>query len=282
MTPPFASVLSRNQKHRRCSRCFKTFDADNPTMKRLRCTGCPADGASFYCSRECQVADFVTHRHECKKKGTKSLSYAVQTFTQVHGEDGITFPLDEYWLARKTYHLLMFNAKSDGGDISGLVPPLPASLANLVENALPEDAVLAECVAASVCAVQKGAVAESQRADLVKFFASLLAKFRANNFGVLSDLQNCIGSAVYQVGAILNHSCAPNCVLVYGDSTDDHEEQVQKIVVIEDIKEGSELCHSYVELCQPTAARRSHLLSNYGFECSCPKCEVEQLSGEER
>ncbi|GMH66777.1 hypothetical protein TrST_g7484 [Triparma strigata] len=269
LTSPFASSLHRSQKTRRCSRCFKPFSS--PSTQRLKCTGCPANGETYYCGRICQVADFVTHRYECKKKGPRALQAAVEKFVLTHGENGENFPLDDYWLLRKVYYMAVFMAKSDGGEMKGLVPKLPKKLEVLSEHECAEDRVLADSVAASVAALEKN-VEESDVTNLEEFFVRLLSKFRANNFGVLSDLQNVVGGAVFEKGAILNHSCSPNCVLVYERPEEEGEEMMQKIIVISDVKEGEELCHSYVELCQPTAERKRHLKVSYGFECSCRRC----------
>ena len=80
--------------------------------------------------------------------------------------------------------------------------------------------------------------------------------------------------ATLVLGAILNHSCSPNCVLVY-ERLEEGEEMLQKIVAIEEVKEGEELFHSYVELCQPTSERREHLNESYGFMCNCERCISE-------
>ena len=217
----------------------------------------------------------------------------MEKFVLTHGENGENFPLDDYWLLRKVYYMAVFMAKSDGGEMKGLVPKLPKKLEVLSEHECAEDRVLADSVAASVAALEKvrvgGAlklqrmhanlvrsppqnVEESDVTNLEEFFVRLLSKFRANNFGVLSDLQNVVGGAVFETGAILNHSCSPNCVLVYERPEEEGEEMMQKIIVISDVKEGEELCHSYVELCQPTAERKRHLKVSYGFECSCRRC----------
>ena len=156
LTSPFASSLHRTQKSRRCSRCFKPFSS--PSTQRLKCTGCPANGETYYCGRICQVADFVTHRYECKKKGPRALQAAVEKFVLTHGENGENFPLDDYWLLRKVYYMAVFMAKSDGGEMQGLVPKLPKKLEVLSEHECAEDRVLADSVAASVAALEKVSV----------------------------------------------------------------------------------------------------------------------------
>ena len=44
---------------------------------------------------------------------------------------------------------------------------------------------------------------------------ALLCRFRVNNFAIVDDVMSAAGAGVYPAGALLNHSCAPNCVLVY-------------------------------------------------------------------
>ena len=56
-----------------------------------------------------------------------------------------------------------------------------------------------------------------------------------------------IGAGCYPRAAILNHSCGPNCVLAFGEGGHLH---VRTAV---DVPAGAELCHSYTELCMPTA-----------------------------
>ena len=104
--------------------------------------------------------------------------------------------------------------------------------------------------------------------------AGLLAAFRANNFGVLDSLLHVVGAACYPTTALLNHSCAPNCVLTY----DGNRVEVRTLC---EVAAGTELCHSYVELCQPTAVRQRVLAEGYGFVCRCARC-VDGLSHDGR
>ena len=41
------------------------------------------------------------------------------------------------------------------------------------------------------------------------------------------------------------------------------------------IRSGEELCLSYVETSLPTAERKAHLLTHFGFECGCARCATE-------
>lgn len=70
---------------------------------------------------------------------------------------------------------------------------------------------------------------------------------------------------MYPQGALLNHSCSPNCILTY-------EGTVQVIRCIRSVSKGQELTHSYVDLCWPTSARQAHLSATYGFKCACTRC----------
>jgi hypothetical protein len=116
------------------------------------------------------------------------------------------------------------------------------------------------------------------KSSLVKQMENDLRRFRSNNFGITDAMMRVISSAVYPLGALLNHSCAPNCLLRFPIETQSTGEQQQRspplmeIVAAKDIDEGEELTHSYVELVAPKIVRQSTLASTYGFECECPRC----------
>ncbi|KAL1529541.1 hypothetical protein AB1Y20_000486 [Prymnesium parvum] len=95
--------------------------------------------------------------------------------------------------------------------------------------------------------------------------AEILACFRVNNFGITNELHRVVGAGCYPAAAILNHSCHPNCVLFFAGAN-------LQVRTCTDVLRGDELCHSYIELCQPTALRREELRSRYGFECACARC----------
>jgi hypothetical protein len=78
--------------------------------------------------------------------------------------------------------------------------------------------------------------------------SSLLERFACNDFSIWDELLISVGSGCYPLGAILNHSCEPNCVLSFSLST----EHRQVIRVIKDVRAGEELCHAYIDIAKPT------------------------------
>lgn len=74
------------------------------------------------------------------------------------------------------------------------------------------------------------------------------------------------GTAVYPVVSLMNHSCTPNCHVVYLSSN------TAVIVACCDIAAGEELCIQYVPVEGPVAQRQEELERRYGFRCSCPVC----------
>jgi len=117
----------------------------------------------------------------------------------------------------------------------------------------------------------------NSRAELEEQLECDLRRFRVNNFGVTDSMQRVVASGVYPLGALLNHSCAPNCLLRYDFTSTSCEgcrrqAPLMEIVASRDIQIGEELTHSYVELVSPMHARRTNLREIYGFDCHCAMC----------
>ena len=78
------------------------------------------------------------------------------------------------------------------------------------------------------------------------------------------------GLALYDCISKFNHSCNPNCVLVFDNNTG-------LIVTIRDIEIGEELTVSYYLLASypiPADERQSLLKKHYDFNCKCQNCKV--------
>ena len=103
---------------------------------------------------------------------------------------------------------------------------------------------------------------------------------------------------VYPCAALLNHGCAPNCVLRYelgaaanddgdGDGDGDatagrYHPPILVIVACRDVMAGEELRHSYVDLSLDTEARRARLFDTHGFVCECERCGTAGGGGDAR
>lgn len=115
------------------------------------------------------------------------------------------------------------------------------------------------------------------------------------------------GLAMYSTTCKMNHSCSPNILVSYLDTSsllstssafshltdnfnDNHhhhhhnllmrmEQQPPLILMwtaLKEIRKGDELCISYIQNDLPFEERQSELKQNYGFDCSCSKCTDEK------
>ena len=81
--------------------------------------------------------------------------------------------------------------------------------------------------------------------------------------------QEAVGIGLYPSGAMLNHSCVPNC-----DYLPAHDGRM-RFVTIREVAEGEELTVQYGDnLTSPTKERRADLAADYFFRCLCARCEA--------
>jgi len=256
---PFAAVLMRTHAHKYCAHCFFKFNDEGRPGKR--CTG----GCEFtyYCGRQCQGEHYrAMHKHTCKQFAV-TIEQAMQQYSR-GSSAGDDFPFEDFMLARAVYIVMC----QRGGisvkerEVDGLTPDEIVALCEGPANSAPieEEQLLASVIVASF------GFGGEQRAKATAFFTSLLLKFRHNNFGIQNELQQVIACGVFPTGAILNHSCDPNCILTYAGPK-------QIITTIKPVSEGEELFHSYTDICQPTAVRRESLFKTHGFKCDCGRCQ---------
>ena len=257
---PFATMLLRPHSHQYCAHCLAKFDQDKPGKRCLG--GCQY---TFFCGRECQKDHFSIHKHTCKKY-LRIMGGALQQYNSHFGMSGDEegFPLENFMLGRNVYirlcNLAGISVKDKRTDL-----PLPSDIEALCEgpNTPTQDSIY-EKILSTIIANSFGI----DHQDAINFFNRLLKKFRYNNFGIQNSLQTVIASGVFPKGAILNHSCDPNCILTYEGSL-----TMQVIRTIKPVSEGDELFHSYTDICQPTSVRQSRLMETYSIRCDCERCE---------
>jgi len=93
-----------------------------------------------------------------------------------------------------------------------------------------------------------------------------LCRFGCNNFELHDDYLFPFGYGTYPFSSLFNHSCFPNCVIMY-------QKNQQVIRAIRKIRKGEEICYSYIDSAMTTSVRRDLLLDKYFFKCFCEKCD---------
>ncbi|KAL7452754.1 hypothetical protein ACHAWC_004475 [Mediolabrus comicus] len=93
---------------------------------------------------------------------------------------------------------------------------------------------------------------------------------------------------VYPLSAMINHSCSPNAVKVFGripssclpNGTGLNEDiQGREVMIVHAnmaIAKGTEIMWSYIPPSNPLNERREALLSKFGFKCNCSRCVQEE------
>lgn len=109
-----------------------------------------------------------------------------------------------------------------------------------------------------------------------KSIRSIIGRNLTNAFGIWSPItaedeeREFFGFGVYASASYFNHSCLPNIEKIRVGRS-------YKFVASKDIASGDELCISYGIRNTDTVEQRRSCLSEWFFECACPKC-VKELS----
>ncbi|KAG7382709.1 SET and MYND domain-containing protein 5 [Phytophthora pseudosyringae] len=77
------------------------------------------------------------------------------------------------------------------------------------------------------------------------------------------------GTALFPIICTMNHSCDPNCTVLYTKNGDGH------VVAIRDIQKGEELCICYIDVDMDVQMREANL-REYKFKCFCSRCVQER------
>ena len=275
-------LLPSHRDGARCDACFAPGDS------LQRCVGCKQ---RYYCSTACQRLHWTTggHKANCKfEKGGRSLdpsvalcaallrreaALAAKTKTKTKTKKTKTKTKEEETI------LPPAAAWSDLLALTGREWPPPVKVAEPmeIEIEISAEASDAELLAAATEVRERVADVENSLLPPIE----LLALFRANNFAITTDTLVAAGSGVFPAAALLNHSCAPNCVVTFdlaaaaGGGTG--MPPVLSLRTVRPVAAGEELMHSYVAIGQPAAQRRAALFASHRFFCRCDRCESRLL-----
>ncbi|XP_071997292.1 histone-lysine N-methyltransferase SMYD3 isoform X3 [Engystomops pustulosus] len=104
-------------------------------------------------------------------------------------------------------------------------------------------------------------------------------KLTCNSFTISDGEMQDVGVGLYPSLSLLNHSCDPNCVIVF-EGTRLHLRSAKKI------PKGEELFISYIDVKMPSHMRQMQCQRQYCFTCDCSRCvskdkDEDMLSGNE-
>ncbi len=237
--------------------------------------GCPACGL-LYCCRACQSADWPLHRGaECG------------ALAGARGK-GRAFPPSLRLVARA------LRLVAAAGAPPPPLPPLgaldgalcaalrgPAGLLALAHNLerhgevlVEEFGALAPALAQLGCAdgASGSGSSDDGAAPAAGEVLRMFARARCAAFTLADAELRPWGVGFFPLGGALNHSCTPNCVVLFKPGRSGGGGVTQALRTVAPVAAGEQLTLAYVDVGLPTHLRRAALRAGYFFECGCPLC----------
>ncbi|KHG02872.1 Histone-lysine N-methyltransferase ASHR1 -like protein [Gossypium arboreum] len=232
---PYVCVPNNSLTESRCDGCFSKSN-----LKK-----CSACHVVWYCGSSCQKLEWKLHRLECqllakldkerRKSVTPTIRMMVKLYLRRKLQNGNVIPVT----AMDNYNLV--EALKDMSDIDEKQLLLYAQMANLVNLIL-----------------------QLPNND-IKEIAENFSKFACNAHTICDSELRPLGTGLYPVISIINHSCLPNAVLIF-------EGRLAVVRAVQHIPKDSEVSISYVETAASTITRQKTLKEQYLFTCTCVRC----------
>ncbi|KAL7118030.1 hypothetical protein ACP275_03G110000 [Erythranthe tilingii] len=237
---PYVAVPNKNKEspESKCEWCFSSN-----TLK-----ACSACRVVWYCSSNCQKSDWKFHRVECRtlskvdKERVKLLTPSVRLMVKL-------------CIRRKLEIEKIFPATV--ADNYKHVDALVSHMSEVEEKQLILYAQMANLV---------NLILQWPDSEInIKEIAENFSKLACNAHTICDSELRPLGTGLYPVISIINHSCLPNSVLVF-------EERLAVVRAMQNIPKGAEVTISYVEIAGSTITRQKSLKEQYFFTCSCSRC----------
>jgi len=189
---PFSWLLSISNWESMCATCFRK----DPSL--LRCSGCKK---FRYCSKTCQKNDWHVHKSVCPH------IYSILLSHNDSEVDDILILIQSLFASKSKSELctIIPHLNSIGRVVCGY-----SHFHAMSDYGSEYDTLHSDRRIVSIVSEISG-----YHHDVV---LKTLRLFRGNNFGIMDSLLSCVGVGVYPHAAILNHSCAPNCILRFSFS----------------------------------------------------------------
>ncbi|KAJ6398892.1 hypothetical protein OIU77_019619 [Salix suchowensis] len=240
-------VCVPNNTVSRCDGCFAS-----ESLKK-----CSACQAVWYCGSTCQKSEWKLHRLECialsrlEKEKRKAVTPSIRLMVRLY-------------LSRKLQNEMFIPASVT--DSCNFVEALVSHLKDLDEKQLVLYAQMASLVHLILQwpEINLKEIAEKllQGPQLILCCYSLLA---CNAHTICDCELRPLGTGLYPIVSIINHSCLPNAVLIF-------EGKSSVVRAVEHIPEGAEVSIAYIDIAGSTMTRQKTLKEQYFFTCTCPRC----------
>ncbi|XP_048332522.2 histone-lysine N-methyltransferase ASHR1 isoform X2 [Ziziphus jujuba] len=232
----YVCVPNNSSSEWRCEGCF--------TSRNLK--KCSACHVVWYCGSQCQKSEWKFHRFECDalskldKERRKSITPSIRLMLKLYIRRKLELENIIPASAMSNYKLVEALV-SHMSDIDEKQLVMYAQMANLVNLIL-------------------------QWPDIeIKEIAENFSKFACNAHTICDSELRPLGTGLYPVISIINHSCLPNSVLVF-------EGRSAVVRAVQHIPKAAEVLISYVETARSTMTRLKTLKEQYLFACKCPRC----------
>ncbi|CAE7207502.1 unnamed protein product [Rhizoctonia solani] len=271
---PHVTALSTQYLTSHCSGCH---DEQKPNRPLLRCQRCRI---VCYCDQACQKYDWSFHKFECAALVAHSEKRATGPEADEEGdtERSVGTILVPSETIRALGRLLWLHSRGSGG-VKRKEFELLESHRDKLTPSSPQTASYTKLGHALASYVSHGTPDTKKMTELgigsAKDIVDLLSKFSANAHTLSTPSLTPIGVAISPVAALINHSCVPNCVVVFPKASESKRVPNEMLIIaIGKILPGEELTTSYVDLTLPTEHRHKILQERYFFKCECPKCKM--------
>ncbi|KAL3641315.1 Histone-lysine N-methyltransferase ashr1 [Castilleja foliolosa] len=241
---PYVSVPNKNKEspESKCEWCFSSVN-----LKK-----CSACHVVYYCSSKCQKSDWKMHSVECQalkkveQERLKLLTPSIRLMVRLCIRQKLEIQKILPTTARDNYKL-----------IKALVSRILMYISEVNENQLVLYAQMANLV---------NLILQWPDSEInIKEIAGNFSKLACNAHTICDSELRPLGTGLYPVISVINHSCSPNSVLVF-------EDRLAVVRAMQQIPKGTEVSISYIELAGSTVTRQKALKEQYFFTCTCARC----------
>ncbi|KAM6165750.1 histone-lysine N-methyltransferase SMYD3 isoform 2-T2 [Erethizon dorsatum] len=247
---PLAYTVCKGSRGVVCDHCLLGKE------KLMRCSQCRV---AKYCSAKCQKKAWQDHKRECKcLKSCKP-----------------RYPPDSVRLLGRVVIKLMEATPSESEKLYSFYD-LESNINKLTEDKKEGLRQLAMTFQHFMREEIQDASQLPPSFDIFEAFAKVIC----NSFTICNAEMQEVGVGLYPSMSLLNHSCDPNCSIVFNGPH-------LLLRAVRDIEVGEELTICYLDMLMTSEERRKQLRDQYCFECDCFRCQTQDkdadmLTGDEQ